>query len=235
MSKNSQPASRRRGARGARAPRLHPSPALVLACLALFVALGGVSYGVATGSIDSREIRDNTIRSKDVRNNSVYTRDIRNNDVRDIDIRNGTIKTRDIADGTITDDDLNMAKLGQVPDAAALAGVPASGYVRAAEPVRFVGATGEPVQFAPGVSAVGGPDLAPGFWKEGVTVHLQGAVAGTGDLFTLPEGYRPAGRASFRVPAALPAGETTVTITAAGVVTGADPDPALDGISFRAP
>jgi hypothetical protein len=234
VSKHSQPASRRRGARGARAPRLHPSPALVVAFLALFVALGGVSYGVATGSIDSREIRDNTIRSKDIRNNSVYTRDIRNNDVRDIDIRNSTVKGRDIADGTLTGDDVNMAKLGQVPDAAALAGVPAGGYVRAAEAVRVVGATGEPVQFAPGAAGLGGADLAPGFWREGVTVHLQGSVAGAGDLFTLPEGYRPAGRTRFRVPAGL-AGETTVTITAAGVVTTADPDPALDGISFRAP
>jgi hypothetical protein len=198
------------------------SPALVVACIALFVALGGVSYGLATGSIDSREIRDDTIRSKDLRNNSVYTRDIRNNDVRDIDIRNGTVKGRDIADRTITDDDIDMAKLGQVPDAAALGGVPASGYVRAAEAVRIVGA---------------GPagDLAPGFWREGATVHLQGTATGTGDLFTLPEGYRPAGRARFRVPAAPPASETTVTITAAGVVATADPDPALDGISFRAP
>jgi hypothetical protein len=211
------------------------SPALVIACIALFVALGGVSYGLATGSIDSREIRDNTIRSKDVRNNSVYTRDIRNNDIRDIDIRNGTVKGRDVARGTLTGDNVNMAKLGQVPDAAALAGVPGTGYVRTAEPVRIVGASGEPVQFAPGVAAIGGSDLAPGFWKEGVTVHLQGAVAGTGELFTLPEGHRPAGRARFRVPSGLPAGETTVTITAAGAVSSAEGDPVLDGISFRAP
>lgn len=201
------------------------SPALVIACIALFVALGGVSYGLATGSIDSREIRDNTIRSKDVRNNSVYTRDIRNNDVRDIDIRNGTIKGRDVARGTLTGDNVNMAKLGQVPDAAALGGVPAGDYARAAEPV-------QPVT---GVTPLGGADLAPGFWKQGPTVHLQGAVSGTADLFTLPEGYRPAGRVRFRVPAAPPAGETTVTITAAGVVSSDDPDPGLDGISFRAP
>jgi hypothetical protein len=202
-----------------------PSPALAVACTALFVALGGVSYGVATGSIDSREIRDNTIRSKDVRNNSVYTRDVRNNDIRAIDIRNGEIKGRDVGRGTLTGDNIDMRKLGQVPDAAALGGVPASGYAR----------TAEPVQGAPGATAPGGADLAPGFWKEGVTVHLQGAVSGMGDLFTLPEGYRPAGTARFRVPAAAPLGETTVTITAAGVVSAVDPDPALDGISFRAP
>ena len=201
---------------------------MAVACIALFVALGGVSYGLATGSIDSRELRDNSIRSKDLRNNSVYTRDIRNNDVRDIDIRNGTIKGRDVARGTLTGDNVNMAKLGQVADSAALAGVPANGYVRAAEPV----------QPAPGAIALGGANLVPGFWREGAAVHLQGSVSGTGDLFTLPEGYRPAGTVRFRVPAtdaAPPLGQTSVTVTGAGVVSSADPDPALDGISFRAP
>jgi hypothetical protein len=200
-----------------------PSPALVIACIALFVALGGVSYGLATGSIDSREIADNTIRSKDVRNNSVYSRDLRNNDVRDIDIRNGTIKGRDIAKATITGDNLNLAKLGQVPDAAALGGVPASQYVRPAEPVRLVGAAGEP-PFGAGYAPAGGADLAPGFWKLAGMVWLQGSAAGPGGtIFTLPAGYRPAGTAHFG----------TVTVAADGGVTALG-DAALDGIAFRA-
>lgn len=236
--KQPQPASRRQGARGARAPRLRllrrPSPALVIACIALFVALGGVSYGLATGSIDSREIRDNTIRSKDVRDNSVYSRDLRNNDVRDIDIRNGTIKGRDIARSTITGDNVNLSKLGQVPDAAALGGVAAAEYARVAEPVSLIGAAGKP-PFSPGVAAAGGADLAPGYWLDGDVVSLQGTVsgpAGGGTLLTLPAGYRPVATARFRVPAG--AGETTVTITADGNVAAADPDASLDGISFRA-
>ena len=48
-----------------------PSPALIIACVALFLSLGGVSYGVATGFIDSREIKNNTIRTKDIRNGQV--------------------------------------------------------------------------------------------------------------------------------------------------------------------
>ena len=40
-----------------------PSPAMVVALIALFVAMGGVSYGVATGSIDGREIKNNTVRA----------------------------------------------------------------------------------------------------------------------------------------------------------------------------
>jgi hypothetical protein len=44
-----------------------PSPAMVVALIALFLSLGGVSYGLATGVIDGREIRNNTITYKDVR------------------------------------------------------------------------------------------------------------------------------------------------------------------------
>jgi hypothetical protein len=75
-----------------------PSPAMVVALIALFCSLGGVSYGVARGTIGSSAIKDNSVRSKDVRNN------------------------------TLTGADVNESKLGQVAhatsaDAAAAAGV----------------------------------------------------------------------------------------------------------------
>ncbi len=44
--------------------------------LALFIVLGGSSYAVANGSIDSREIKNNSIRSKDVRDRTLTHRDI---------------------------------------------------------------------------------------------------------------------------------------------------------------
>jgi len=56
-----------------------------LGAIALFVALGGTSFAVATGSIDSREIKNNTVRSKD----------IRNSDIRSKDVRNGSLLARD--------------------------------------------------------------------------------------------------------------------------------------------
>ena len=61
--------------RAMRIPR--PSPALAISLLALFLSLGGVSYGVATGYIDSREIKNKSIREKDLRRNSLTTRSIR--------------------------------------------------------------------------------------------------------------------------------------------------------------
>jgi hypothetical protein len=100
-------------------PSRMPSPALVIACLALFVSLGGVSYAVATGFIDSRELKDNTIRSKDVRNNTLRTFDIRNNEVRGFDIRNSSVQGRDVAFDTLTGADISEQLLGKVPSAAA--------------------------------------------------------------------------------------------------------------------
>jgi hypothetical protein len=48
-----------------------------LGLLALFVALGGVSYAAATGAIDSREIKNNAVRSADVKNRSLLARDFK--------------------------------------------------------------------------------------------------------------------------------------------------------------
>src|SRR3954447_8155560 len=63
--------------------RLHaPSPAMVVACIALAVALGGTSYGLATGSINGREIKNNTIRSRDVRNRSLLAKDFKHGQLR---------------------------------------------------------------------------------------------------------------------------------------------------------
>ena len=73
-----------------------PSASLVIACLALFVALGGVGY--AAGTIGSAAIVDNSIRSKDVRNN----------DLRGKDVRTNTLKGADV----------DESSLGQVPSAA---------------------------------------------------------------------------------------------------------------------
>jgi len=95
-----------------------PSPALVISLIALFLSLSGVSYGVATGFIDSREIKNNEVRSLDVRNNEIRTRDIRNNEVRGIDLRNSTIQSRDIGLNQVTGLDVREDSLQKVPSAA---------------------------------------------------------------------------------------------------------------------
>ena len=197
-----------------------PSPALLIACLALFVSLGGVSYGVATGFIDSRELKNNTVR----------TQDLRNNDIRGKDIRNSTIKGRDVAFNTLTTADINESRLGKVPDADKLDGLDSGAFLRS-------DATG----FAPLALAIG-TTTAPGEATPAYDVdplgyvHLRGSLIGGSPEATLPPGARPATESHFVAangggdPALVDIetnGQLTVTAPGAGPVS-------LDGITFKA-
>jgi hypothetical protein len=134
-----------------------PSPALVIACVALFVSLGGVSYGLATGSIDSREIKNNTVRSKDVRNNTLRTFDIRNNEVRGFDVRNSTIQGRDVAFNTLTGSDISESSLGKVPTATAADTAGSATTAGSVATLRTIAPTGLAEGAAPVTLATHGP------------------------------------------------------------------------------
>jgi len=137
-----------------------PTPATVIACVALFVSLGGVSYGVATGSIDSREIKNGAVQTQDIRNetlqaqdirsggvhsadlrnDSIRTEDLRNNEVRGVDIRNSTIRGFDIALNTLTGEDIRENTLATVPSATTadtLDGLDSSAFARPDDLGRF--------------------------------------------------------------------------------------------------
>jgi hypothetical protein len=66
-----------------------PSPALVIALLALFVSLGGTSYAVS--KIGTRQVANNSLRSTDLRDNSVQSRDIRNRSLLARDFKQGQL------------------------------------------------------------------------------------------------------------------------------------------------
>jgi hypothetical protein len=74
--------------------------------LALFLALTGTSYAVATGSINSREIRDNSVRSRDVRNNALTGRDLRNGRASGRDLRDGSVSGADLRDAGVSGADV---------------------------------------------------------------------------------------------------------------------------------
>jgi len=205
-----------------------PSPALVIACIALFVAMGGVSYGFATGSIDSREIK----------NGAVTTKDLRNNEVRGRDIRNSTILGRDVAFNTLTGSDIKESALGQVPRAAfagsagnagnanTLGGVGGSGFVRKEAPAFAAIPLG-------GATPVGGQTPAYDVDGSGY-VHLQGTyTGGTAPDFTLPAGARPAATSRFAVRQGNATAVLTIEPTGEGTVAGAGAV-SLDGVTFAA-
>jgi hypothetical protein len=89
----------------------------VLGTIAIFISLGGVSYGVATGTIDSREIKNSTIRGKDIRNSTVRGKDIRNSTITARDLRNGSVSSSDIKNNSLTGNDVLESSLGTVPSA----------------------------------------------------------------------------------------------------------------------
>lgn len=219
-----------------------PNPATFISCIALFVSLGGVSYGVSTGFIDSREIKDETIRSKDVRNNSLRTQDIHDNEIRSRDIRNSTIIGRDVGLNSLTQVDILESSLSRVPEAKEadlLDGIDSTGFVRS----DAAGFGALPIGPA-GTSAIGEPP--PGFDVDPVGyVHLQGVIevgAPLGPIAILPVGSRPDAERRFAVygdpVGATPAAPTLVRVRPDGEVrpedTAAVGDQiALDGITFR--
>jgi hypothetical protein len=69
-----------------------PSPAAAVAFTALVAALSGSALALpGTGSVDSGDIKNNSIRSKDVHNNSVKGIDVRNNSIRGGDVNESTL------------------------------------------------------------------------------------------------------------------------------------------------
>lgn len=206
-----------------------PSPALVIACIALFVAMGGVSYGYATGSIGSREIK----------NGAVTTKDLRNNEVRGRDIRNSTIGGRDVAFNTLGGNDIKESTLGQVPSAASaatagsafnaatLGGVGSSGFVRKEAPA-FT---------ALALNGVAAADSTPAYDVDGNGyVHLQGSYTGSAATeFTLPAEARPAATSRFVVARASGPDILTITPTGQGSTTNTGTGAiSLDGVTFAA-
>ncbi|HEX2414275.1 MAG TPA: hypothetical protein VHJ37_03565 [Thermoleophilaceae bacterium] len=83
-----------------------PSPALVVALIALFVALGGGAY--AALRITSKQVADNSLRS----------RDVRNNELRGKDVRSRSLSGRDLAFDSLEGPQVDEPSLSRVPSAA---------------------------------------------------------------------------------------------------------------------
>jgi hypothetical protein len=219
----------------------HLTYANVVATVCLFIVLGGTSYAVATGSIDSREIKNNTVRSKD----------IRNDDVRSKDVRNQSLLAKDFAPGQLPVGPRGATGPQGATGPRGATGPP--GPAAGSESFHVVGTAGEP-QFQ--VCYSGNSRLwstfttAPAFFRDwfGV-VHLRGNVrcpsvnaADTPTFFQLPAGYRPGTLENHVVVEANAVDTNVVTVTpatgAVGLADLAGNPPkeefvTLDGITFR--
>jgi len=79
--------------------RRRPSPALVLSLIALFISMGGVSYGVATGSINGCEIKNNSVTNRDVRNGTIRAQEVKRDGLGGGAIKESTLGTVPFAAG----------------------------------------------------------------------------------------------------------------------------------------
>jgi hypothetical protein len=83
--------------------RFRPSPAMVVASIALFVAVGGISWAAAT--IGTNDIKDNAVTAKKLHKKAVTTKKIKNHAVNGAKISGGqrTLWAAVQSNGTIAD------------------------------------------------------------------------------------------------------------------------------------
>ena len=84
--------------------RFRPSPAMVVALIALFVALGGVGY--AAVKIGTSDIKNGAVTAKKLHNKAATTKKIKNNAVNDAKIADGSVGKTELANGAVGADQL---------------------------------------------------------------------------------------------------------------------------------
>ena len=138
-----------------------PSPALVIACISLFVALGGVGYAAATGSIDGREIKNNSVASKDIKNSSVVSKDV----------KNSTLIGSDISNNSVTGSDVSESSLGKVPSAGQADNAATAGSANSANSATTAGSIGGLTLRKVNFKAPSGTPLTTLFAGQGLTIQ----------------------------------------------------------------
>jgi hypothetical protein len=128
---------------------LRPSPALVIACLALFVAMGGVGYAAL-------KLKPNSVRTKNIRDAAVTAPKLADGSVATAKLGDGAVTTSKLAPGTA---------VAQADNANRLGGMPPTAYQGSCRPGAIAGSLlvdttglvqGDPYKTVPGFSCTGG-------------------------------------------------------------------------------
>lgn len=85
-------------------PARHINYANVVATMALFIALGGISWAAATApnnSVAAKSIKKNAVTNSKIKNNAVTSRKIKSSSVLSSDVKNDALTGEDINEGTL--------------------------------------------------------------------------------------------------------------------------------------
>jgi hypothetical protein len=106
-----------------------PSPAMIVACVALFIAMGGTSYAAATlaaNSVGTKQIKKDAVTSAKIKNSAVTGAKVKDATLTGAKVMDATLTGVDIADGAV-----DAAKVGTIPGARvegkAAVSIPSSG------------------------------------------------------------------------------------------------------------
>jgi hypothetical protein len=161
-----------------------PSPAMIVALLALFVAMGGSSYAAVK------------ISARDINRGAVGTRAIADNAIRSGDIHNATVSGLDVKDDSLTNADIDNTNLSALTAKSADTATHATSATAATTATRATNADN-----ADNAGKLDGLDSAD-FTRPGCTSQtgaLKGAVtiaasAGFSSSFTPVSGYNCSGQ-----------------------------------------
>ena len=102
-----------------------PSPAMIVACVALFIAMGGTSYAAATlaaNSVGTKQLKKNAVTSAKIKSAAVTAAKVKDGTLTGAKVKDGTLTGAKVQDGTLTGADLaagavDTTKIGTIPGA----------------------------------------------------------------------------------------------------------------------
>ena len=162
-----------------------PSPAMIVASVALLVALGGTSY--AASQLSGADIKDSSLTGADIRNGSLTERDVKSGTLTGAAIRDGSLQSKDFRAGQ-----LPAGPRGETGDAGPAG---STGPPGPKGDTGFTGPVGEPgPQGPPGPQGVAGVSAVQ--YEQSPVYTLPDGIQGLGEA-ACPDGLVAVGGGAF--------------------------------------